>query len=61
MPNRVTGMLMLLFTIAATCFSLGLLALGRGNDLLAVLLCGAGGLSLRALSQAARVAERGGR
>ena len=60
MPNRVTGMLMLLFAVAAICFSLGLLALGRANDLLAVLLCAAGGLALRALSQAARVAERGG-
>ena len=59
MPNRVTGMLLILFAIAAACFSLGLLALGKGDDLLAVLLCGAGGLSLRALSQAARVAERG--
>lgn len=54
-------MLMLLFAIAATCFSLGLLALGRGSDMLAVLLCGAGGLALRALSSAARLAERGSR
>ena len=61
MPNRVTGMLLVLFAVAATCFSLGLLALGQGRDLLAVLLCASGGLALRALSQAARVAERGGR
>ncbi len=54
-------MLLVLFAIAAACFSLGLMALGDGRDLLAVLLCAAGALALRVLSQAARVAERGGR
>ena len=61
MPSRATGMLLVLFAIAAASFTLGLIALGRGDDLTAILLCGLGALSLRALHLAARIAERGAR
>ena len=54
-------MLLVLFAIAAASFTLGLIALGRGDDLTAILLCGLGALSLRALHLAARIAERGAR
>ncbi len=55
MPRRVTSVLLVLFSVAAVCFALGLVALGRRDDLMAVLLCGLGGLALRALHQAAHL------
>ena len=51
------GMLLFLFGVAAVCFGLGLVALGQRDDLLAVLLCATGALSLRAMHLAARVGE----
>jgi hypothetical protein len=60
-PDRVTGVLLLFFAIAAACFALGLWALGDSADLLAVLLLALGALSLRGVSQAARASEGGQR
>lgn len=57
MPNRVIGVLLLLFGVAAVCFTLGLFVLGRRDDLMAVLLCVMGALALRALHLAARASE----
>ena len=61
MPTRVTFVLLVFFALAATSFVLGLYALGAGQDLAAILWCGLGALSLRALRQAGRAAEGGSR
>jgi len=60
-PNRVTFVLLVFFALAAASFVLGLYALGEGQDLVAILLCGLGALSLRALKQAGRAADGGSR
>jgi hypothetical protein len=56
-PNRVTAVLLALFGIAVVSFVLALLSLRGGRDVTAMLLCILGGLSLRALHQAAKHAE----
>jgi hypothetical protein len=56
-PNRVTSVLLSFFALAVVCFVLALLSLRRGDDMTAVVLCALGALSLRALRQAAKVAE----
>jgi len=60
-PTRVTAVLLLLFLIAVAAFGLGLLALSRAADLLALLLCAVGALSLAALGRIARLSEGGTR
>lgn len=57
MPTRATAVLLVLFAISAVAFGLALLALGREQDLMALLLGIIGALGLRALHQAAKVAE----
>jgi hypothetical protein len=57
MPLRATGVLLALFAIAASAFGMGMFSLTEGHDLLAILLCLIGALALRALHQAARLAE----
>ncbi len=57
MPSRATAVLFALFAIAAAAFGGGLWSLTRDDDLLAILLGGVGALALRALHQAARLAE----
>jgi len=57
--NRMTATLALLFALAPVSFCGALVALSWERDLLALLLAVFGGLSLRALSLATRVAERG--
>jgi hypothetical protein len=61
MPDRVTGVLLLFYGIAAASFAVGLYALAHGVDLMAVLLLAFGALSLRALSQSSRVGDGGTR
>ncbi|RLB47794.1 MAG: hypothetical protein DRI90_25990 [Deltaproteobacteria bacterium] len=61
MPNRVTAILLVLFVIAVASFGLGLLALSRAADLLALLLCVLGALSLAALGRVARLGDGGAR
>ncbi len=61
MPTRVTAVLLLLFVIAVAAFGLGLVALSRAADLLALLLCATGALSLAALGRIARLSEGGTR
>jgi hypothetical protein len=56
-PNRATVVLLVLFGIAAGSFALALLSLGRGDDVMAVVLGVAGGLALRALRRAVKLAE----
>ncbi len=55
--NRVTTVLSLFFAIAVVSFVLALWSLRAGDDLTALTLCALGALSLRALHQAARIAE----
>lgn len=57
MPNRATTMLLVLFAVAVVAFVLALLTLAQGDDMTAIVLCVVGALSLRALHQAAKVAE----
>jgi hypothetical protein len=57
MPTRATAVLVALFAIAAAAFGAGLWSLTENDDLLAMLLGGIGALALRALHQAARIAE----
>jgi hypothetical protein len=57
----VTFVLLVFFALAAASFVLGLYALGAQQDMLAILLCGFGALSLRALRQAGRAADGGSR
>lgn len=61
MPTRVTAVLLLLFVIAVAAFGLGLLALSRAADLLALFLCAVGALALAALGRIARLSEGGTR
>ena len=57
--NRMTATLGLLFVLAPVSFCASLVALSWERDLLALLLAIFGALSLRALSLATTVAERG--
>jgi len=50
-------MLLVLFAVAVVAFVLALLTLAQGDDMTAIVLCVVGALSLRALYQAAKVAE----
>jgi len=60
-PARVIAILLVLFVIAVAAFGLGLMALSRAADLLALLLCGVGALSLAALGRVARLSDGGTR
>jgi hypothetical protein len=56
-PTRATVVLLTFYAIAAVSFALGLVALGRADDVMAVVLGILGGLSLRALRRASKLAE----
>ena len=59
--NPAVAMLVVFLAIAAGSFGLGLWALGDGDDLMALLLCILGALSLRGLHLAAQATEGSGR